>query len=155
MDRLNKALVLLAILVIECGGGLSLAIAMALSGQGGHVPDARVSTRPDAPADTQTRTVDTLPEPQSAKGFSRAAEPDTANLLTADTTDKKAAGVRFLAFLTERGGVLVSGQRSMGRALGWSKSWTHEVLHDLAHAGLIELHTGKSGTVAKLRAVAA
>jgi hypothetical protein len=72
-----------------------------------------------------------------------------------DTMDKSAASVRFLAYLRERGGVLVSGQRQIGLALGWSKSWTHEVLHDLAGAGLVKLTTGKTGTVVKLVSPAA
>jgi hypothetical protein len=36
---------------------------------------------------------------------------------------RNAASVRFLAFLQDRGGVLVSGQREIGRTMGWSKSW--------------------------------
>src|SRR5947209_149708 len=40
-DRVNKLLVLLAVLVIECGGGLSLAVGLSLSG----AVDTEVSTR--------------------------------------------------------------------------------------------------------------
>src|SRR5687767_14675025 len=75
---------------------------------------------------------------------------DTSPSGTPDATDRNAAGVRFLAFLNERGGVLVAGQREIGRTMGWSKSWTNEVLHDLAAAGVVKLSTGKSGTVVRL-----
>jgi DNA-binding MarR family transcriptional regulator len=80
----------------------------------------------------------------------RPDTPDTSPSGTPDATDRSAAGVRFLAFLEERGGVLVSGQREIGRTMGWSKSWTNEVLHDLAAAGLVKLSTRKSGTVVQL-----
>ena len=34
----------------------------------------------------------------------------------------------------------------MGQALGWSKTKTRELLHELAGLGFIKLTTGKTGT---------
>jgi DNA-binding GntR family transcriptional regulator len=40
----------------------------------------------------------------------------------------------------------------MAQALGWSKSRLHEVLHQLAHQGVVDLITNKTGTVVRLAA---
>ena len=68
---------------------------------------------------------------------------------------QNASGVRLLDLIRDKGGVLIGGQRSIARTLGWSKSRLHDALHDLAHAGLVKLTTGKSGTVVQLVPVAA
>jgi hypothetical protein len=64
-DRLNDLLVLLAVLMIEAGGGLSLAIGMALSGLPGRATDASADT-----ADSESRTKRTPPAspPDAASG---------------------------------------------------------------------------------------
>jgi hypothetical protein len=71
---------------------------------------------------------------------------------TADSSPQTAGGVRLLSFIRERGGVLVGGQRTMVRALGWSKSRLREVLHQLAGQGAVNLITNKTGTVVRLAA---
>ncbi len=50
-DRVNKLLVLLAVLVIECGGGLALAVGMALGDASRHSPETQ--KRDGVPAETQ------------------------------------------------------------------------------------------------------
>jgi DNA-binding GntR family transcriptional regulator len=40
----------------------------------------------------------------------------------------------------------------MAQALGWSKGRLHEVLHQLAHQGVVDLITNKAGTVVRLAA---
>ena len=154
-DRLNKLLVLLAVLVIECGGGLALAVGMSLSGEAEHREDERTSGRTVAEPDTRTPGPDTSAKAAISQPSACPPHLVTPLQLRADVSDKNVASVRFLAFLAERGGVLVSGQREIGRALGWSKSWTHEVLHELAGAGLVKLTTGRTGTVVKLKVAAA
>jgi DNA-binding Lrp family transcriptional regulator len=67
-----------------------------------------------------------------------------------DAIDKTAADVRLLSYLQEKGGVLVSSQGALARALGWSKWWCHVVLHDLAAAGLVKLTTAKTASVVRL-----
>ena len=44
-DTVNRLLVLLAVLVVECGGGLALVVGMSPSGADGHVWDTEVSGR--------------------------------------------------------------------------------------------------------------
>ncbi len=103
-DRINKLLVLLAVLAVECGGGLALAVGMSLSGSGGHVPNARTSTRTQASPDGRTLAPDTLPTASISWGFPRVHRYRTrACNPRPDTTDKNVAGVRFLVFLQERG----------------------------------------------------
>ena len=72
-----------------------------------------------------------------------------------DTCVPSASGVRLLDLIRDKGGVLIGGQSSIARTLGWSKSRLHDALHDLAHAGLVRLTTGKTGTVVQLVPVAA
>jgi hypothetical protein len=69
-----------------------------------------------------------------------------------DTHVHPDAGVQLLTLVKKSGGVLVCGQRSIAAALGWSKSWTNVVLHELAHAGCISLSTCRTGTVVRLLA---
>jgi hypothetical protein len=157
-DIVNRWLVILAVLVIECCGGLALAVGIALS------PD--VSSIPEACQSSSTSSE------QSSSGHARTRKLGTANVASTgaaiscpavftlpiaarmDTNPLSLAGVQFLSYLRERGGVLVAGQRAMAEALGWSKSWTNVVLHELANAGLVKLNTGKSGTVVQLAAAA-
>ena len=90
---------------------------------------------------------------RSARNGAVATRPPTPGQPTTgelDANPLSLAGVQFLSYLRERGGVLVAGQRAMAQTLGWSKSWTNVVLHELAGAGLVKLNTGKAGTVVQL-----
>jgi hypothetical protein len=185
-DRVNRLLVLLTVLVMECCGGLALTVGMALStpksaassaetrstvelsgteqGQQAapqrgdvstvhnHGLDTRSPTGHRAPRRAETSATDTQ---QFASSRAVVARPDVSALpvdVETDNSPLSVAGVQFLAYLRERGGVLVAGQRAMAGALGWSKSWTNVVLHELAGAGLVKLNTGRSGTVVQLAA---
>ena len=64
--------------------------------------------------------------------------------------DKREHCLSILVYPLSNSNLCVGGMIAMGQALGWSKSWTHEVLHDLAGAGLVKLTTGKTGTVVRL-----
>jgi hypothetical protein len=185
-DRVNRLLVLLAVLVIEMGGGLALTVGMALSaskphvgnaesastvelsssdpcqqtaarpqrvfGEPDHAPNNRAFAQTPADRDTEHPAPDTSPDAGATMANTRSPEPNTAPLAETNTAAQSDAGVRLLEFVRERGGVLVSGQRQIGKAMGWSASWTHQVLHDLSAAGLVKLTTGKSGTVVQLAA---
>lgn len=176
-DRLNKLLVLLTVMVVECGGGVSLAIAVSLSadarksrkaenrdpvtagngqmtpvsGSVGHLADICPSARtPD------TRTAE-APQGGHLSKIPLAAEPlrcppvvSASTGQSPDTHPFSASGVRLLSVLRERGGVLAGGQRTMARMLGWSKSRLNEVLHELAECGAVKLMTGSRGTVVQL-----
>jgi hypothetical protein len=152
-DAINRLLVLLAVLVVECGGGLALAVGMSLSGAGGHLRDTEVSGRtlgertPTDTADGHRVLIAGIAKPTTCP-----AAPDTLPGQTADTRQQSAAAVRLLGFIRGHGGVLVGGQRTMAQALGWSKSRLHKVLHQLAGQGAVNLITNKTGTVVRLAA---
>jgi hypothetical protein len=153
-DRANKLLVLLAVLVIECGGGLALAVGMSLSAAAGHAADTGRSGRTQGertPPDTVGRG---LLIPGITKANTCPIQPDTMTGQAADTGPQSPAAVRLISLIRERGGVLVGGQRTMAHALGWSKSKTHELLHALAGDGFVQLTTGRTGTVVRLAATA-
>ena len=155
IDRLNKLLVLLAVLVVECGGGLALAVGMSLSETAGHMADTQVSgstERPRTPPDTSSGHL------ASIAGNVQASSQAVAGISPrprADTSAHSASSVRLLSFIREHGGVLANGQRAMAEAIGWSKSKMHGVLHDLASAGLVELTTCKAGTIVRITSAAA
>jgi hypothetical protein len=149
-DYVSKLLVLLAVLVIECGGGLSLAVGMALTAPSdravnaerfGRTPEGRV---PDDRGENAPVNISSAVAPGRSPALNESLQ------LAPDAHDKSAASVRLLSFLTDRGGVLASSQLQLARSLGWSKTWTHETLHALAGAGLVRLTTGRAGTVVQL-----
>ena len=185
-ETVNRWLVILSVLAIEMGGGLSLAVGMALSAseepagrhearsqvelstadritaqvaQAGGVfspPEQRPNTRsfartpidrtPEHPAPNTSQNT-SISGPNTA--FTRQNNPPLPGPNADALSD---AGVRLLAFVRGRGDVLVSGQRQIGKAMGWSTSWTHAVLHSLADAGQVRLTTGRQGTVVQLPA---
>jgi hypothetical protein len=155
-DTVNRWLVILAVLVIECCGGLALAVGIALSAGLSHVPQAgqkaSTSTEHSEPGHAGTRRMDTKKDASTSARISRPAASALPVPGDVDTSPLSVAGVQFLAHLRERGGVLVAGQRAMADALGWSKSWTNVVLHELATAGVVRLATSRSGTMVALAA---
>ena len=159
-EVINKLLVLLAVLVIECGGGVSLAIGMSLSTPGekngevsadnDHVSAVVLSGRTQLSRTPTDTTSGHVPKPESDQSDRCPPEVSAVPRIPMDTSVQNASGVRLLGLIRDKGGVLIGGQRSIARTLGWSKSRLHDVLHDLAHAGLVKLTTGKSGTVVQL-----
>ncbi len=132
-ERLNRLLVLLAVLVIECGGGLSLSVGMSLSSS----QDTRTSAR-------RTRQVDTPGAVTVLPSVSRPVIPSASM--------SNPSSAKLLSILRESGGMIATGQRDLARTLGCSRSWANVVLHELARSGLVRLSTGKQGTVVRLAA---
>ena len=160
-EVINKLLVLLAVLVIECGGGVSLAIGMSLgapgaakthnvSGANGHVSTAVVSARTQVSRTHQDTSVGHVPRAALNQTARCPPEMSAGPRIPLDTNVQSASGVRLLDLIRDKGGVLVGGQRSIARMLGWSKSRLHDALHDLARAGLVKLTTGRTGTLVQL-----
>ena len=145
-ERVNKLLALLAVLAIECGGGFPLAVGMSLSTPIGQPLDRPVST--EVAATGRLSTQDRCDG--GACGHERSSTTSTVSAGPLDTRVQVDAGVQLLGLLKKSGGVLVCGQRSIAVALGWSKSWTNVVLHELARAGLVSLTTARTGTVVRL-----
>jgi hypothetical protein len=149
----NKLLVLLAVLIIECGGGLSLAVGMAL-GEGarsGHVKgvvgqgERSMSERPDEPLNADPG--------RAAENTSAVKRLDCSSALS--ERRNRSAHDRVLAALREKGGVLFGGQGALGASFGWSKTRMNEVLHELQAAGRVRLSVSRQGTAVRLTGGAA
>jgi hypothetical protein len=140
-DRANKLLVLLAVLVIECGGGLALAVGMALGDSARHAPETQ--KRDGVP--TATLGV-SLGVPSACHQAFPAFQSRTVQQQHAQT---EPLDQRLLRLIVERGGTLTAGQREIGRLIGVSASHAHRLLHDLFGAGVISLAPGRTGTVVK------
>ena len=107
-ERLTNSLVLLAVLMIEAGGGLSLAVGMALSSPAGAPTEAW-----KAPASTGTGQPGTLPV-DTPHSQANAALP------THPVTVFRASDV--LGWLQQHGGRAETSMRRLGDALGCSSS---------------------------------
>ena len=79
-DFVNKLLVLLAVLVIECGEGLALAVGMALSGSNEREPDTASSAQTSPPTDHRTLAPDTCQNAPKTRPSQRPPAPDTVEL---------------------------------------------------------------------------
>lgn len=62
------------------------------------------------------------------------------------------AGERLVQMLSERGGQLFGGQRTLAKAVGVSVGTMNTLLRELADAGTINVKAGKGGTVVQLAA---
>ena len=143
-DRLNDLLVLLTVLTIEAGGGLSLAIGMAL----GAAPAGRTAAPADAPVSEpeQSRT-----PPANAVAAARTtpdALPNTVSVRperTRQATVVRPSGVSD--WLIQQGGRAETSMRRLADTLGRSPSGVHDELRRLAASGLITAASGPRGTV--------
>jgi hypothetical protein len=136
-DRLSDLLVLLAVLMIEAGGGLSLALGMALSGPSGRAPEPS----PDTPASEArtdrtppAATTDALPTKPSEQPMATTVRPVGADIMEwLRTSGGKAEGVRFLAV-----------------QLGRPRSTVSDDCHRLAATGQLTMTRGSRGMVLAL-----
>jgi len=125
-DRLNDLLVLLAVIMIEAGGGLSLAIGMALGAPPAARPDGRLDTSTVRPEQSRTLPMNALD-----------ALPDTAS--ASSVSERPASVVRttgLVAWLQLQGGRSETSMRRLASAIGRSPSGVHEELRRLVAAGL-------------------
>lgn len=148
-ETINRLLVLLAVIVIECGGGLSLAVGMALSEPAGRsVQLDRANVHPD-------RTANAALNERANAGPEHQPEfectPSTLQRLPAlNEHPERSAHNRVLDALVKSNGVLFGGQGALGRSFGWSKTRMHEVLRELEAAGRVKLQTSSRGTAVRL-----
>jgi hypothetical protein len=117
-ERLNDLLVLLAVFMIEAGGGLSLAVGMALSGPVRAPKQAARAEHPPAPAlnalNTPGAVIETLPAPVFSPCVQRRSDPATA-VQTAD----------IVGLVRIAGGTLRTTTRRLGVQLGRSAASVH------------------------------
>jgi len=136
-EHLNDLLVLLAVLMIEAGGGLSLALGMALSGPTkGRTREPKVG-RCAEPEHFRT------PLPNAP-----AVQPERPTSTVQPPRDRPSDVVEWLA---QQGGRAETSRRRLAAALGRSASAVHDDLRPLAAAGAITMASGPRGTTLALR----
>jgi hypothetical protein len=133
-DRLNDLLTLLAVLVIECGGGMALAVGMAL----GEKPLSEQTVH-SSPGHSTTHTIAETP----------AASKERAGVHTVHSPPKTSRD-RLLALVHNANGALRTGHRALGEALGISATRAGQLLKGLAADGAIRVRAGKTGSVITL-----
>lgn len=159
-DTLNRLLVVLAVLVIELGGGLAFAVGQGLAQS---VPDRATvhrqtvqnarGTSLEAPQTARCgvdgQSVPPLSQPTAlaVSSFATDARQSAVPVLTSGTSSPEAA---ILSIVQNRGGAVIGTQRSMAEQFGLSRSVVNRTLHDLATAGRITLATSARGTVVTL-----
>jgi hypothetical protein len=148
-EGVNRLLVLLAVLVIECGGGLALAVGMSLSEHRGQRVREQVFTN-----------VPPLRSPMSVantantgdKGIRTRSErsPNAAVFAPVRSCSRKAVREALIAALRERGGPLQSSIRRLAHQLGTTPTTLHTVAGELTAAGVVSVVAGRRGSVFRL-----
>lgn len=133
-DRLNKLLVLLAVLVIECGGGMALAVGMSLSNKG--IDTQTVQTSP-----VHSLALEPPARPNNQTKIAPVRPVQSPAISTRD---------RLLEMVRSANGGLRTGHRGLGEALGVSATRAGQLLRDLAAEGLIRVRSSKTGSVITL-----
>jgi hypothetical protein len=161
-EWLNELLVLLAVLVIECGGGLALAVGMALSEGAAKplMPKVAVarsgqSERADSPGErsgtNEANEQSSVHSERQGENLSRINGFDRSPILT--ERPERSAHERVLSALRSKDGVLFGSQGSLGASFGWSKTRMNEVLHELQAIGRVRLAVSRQGTMVRLVAM--
>jgi hypothetical protein len=133
-ERMNKLLVLLAVLIIECGGGLALAVGMALGDKAFAAQTVhRGTVHSNAP-----------PIKEMPAAPIEITPAHTVHSPTLSARD------RLLQMVRDDKGVLRTGHRALGEALGISATRAGQLLKQLAEDGAIRVRAGKTGTVVTL-----
>ena len=138
-DRLNDLLVLFAVLMLEAGGGLSLAIGMSLSSP---------AAGPPAAAANATTLQAEQPRTPPAPALDAAANASDTSAVQPERT-RPASVVRpsdVASWLRLQGGRAETSMRRLADALGRSPSGVHDELRRLVASGLITLNADSRGT---------
>ena len=147
-DRMNKLLVLLAVLLVECGAGISATIGVALT------PDSRrVEIVHPVPLDTG--------RPERAPAVP-SSDPDTQAQHRTDSRTLPSVRTAFASplmaqpsgvqdWLAGQGGRAVISMRRLASVLGRSPSAVHDELRRLQASGALTLAPGPRGTAIVLR----
>lgn len=145
-DTLNRLLALLAVLVIELGGGASLAIGMALSDRGVRAGAEQVA------GGSLSGTLSTPPakQPLPSQRENGAFAGVSGLAGTLPSPPGSGARERLLSMLHDGQGTVRGCQAEIGRALGVSRARVRQLLGDLTMAGVIRVRTSATGTVVSL-----
>jgi hypothetical protein len=150
-DAVNGLLVLLAVLVIECGGGLALAVGLSLS----EHPEQRVRRQvfAEQPAlrspSFRANTANTGKEGARTRS---ERSPNTMVFPPVRNSSRKVVGDKLVMALRERGGPVHSSIRQLARQLGATPTTLHTVAGELMAAGVVSVIAGRRGSVFRLLA---
>jgi hypothetical protein len=133
-DAVNRLLVLLAVLVIECGGGLALAVGMSLSEH--RAQGVREQVFAEQPV---------LRSPPLRMNTS-----NTNRAVRHRSRSRKAVGERLLEVLRERGGPMQTSIRRLAHHLGTSPTTLHTAAGELMAAGVVSVIGGRQGSEFRL-----
>jgi hypothetical protein len=143
-DAVNRLLVFLAVLVIECGGGLALAVGMSVSEHRGQ--DVREQ------AFTNVSPLRSPPTNTGGKVLRTRSERSTNATVFAPVRSRKAVREALVATLRERGGPLQTSIRRLAQHLGTTPTTLHTVAGELMAAGVVSVVSGRQGSVFRLLA---
>jgi hypothetical protein len=138
-DRLNDLLVLLAVVTIETGGGLALAIGMALGTTPGSPPAASETLGVQTGPKTEMPAVDA---PVDSPSVQASRQSTTVVHVTADQD--------LAAWLRLKGGRVSTSMRRLAQELGRSPAGVHIEIGRLAAAGVLTAAPSSRGTVLTL-----
>jgi CRP-like cAMP-binding protein len=157
-DSLNKLLALLAVLLVEFGGGLSLAVAMGLSRDAAAVgPALSLSTTPSD--DTPLRTTNVQLSTQALSTPMQVVEPDGAKapdtllcgpVQPLPSTCAPTTRDKVLAHIRHAGGNVRASQCELATIVGCSPSRAAQVLRELRSLGLISVRASATGSILRL-----
>jgi hypothetical protein len=137
-DRVSRLLVLLSVLIVECGAGLSLTVGLSLSATQASVPQAASGQ------DTQLRTS------QTTAADAAQDAPNAAGRTLPDTRTASVQTSGLEDWLRGQGGKAHVGMRRLGAALGCSPSAAHDAVRRAAAAGVVRATPGPRGTALEL-----
>jgi hypothetical protein len=144
-EHLNDLLVLLAVLMIEAGGGLSLALGMALSAPPVAPAEVRMDGKCSAPEHPRTPRPNAQAHSPTERSNTAKRTPDHLRPMAV----RRASGVA--EWLAQQGGRAETSRRRLATVLGRSPSGVHDELRRLAASGAITMTTGPRGTLLALR----
>jgi hypothetical protein len=150
-ERANKLLVLLAVFVIECGGGLALAVGMSLS----EHREQRVRERlfaNDRTSRSPAFGANTVNTSKNAPRTRPERSPNAMVFAPVQDCSRKTVGERLIGVLRERGAPLQTSIRTLALHLGTSPTTLHTVAGELITAGVLGVVANRQGSVFRLLA---
>lgn len=157
-EVIARVLVLLQVLLLECGGGLAFIVGAVLAG--GPVERRKIANTsveqpnteaPKAPAPFTASE----PAPFSVQGSEQltaadhATSPETrafSGVRGGEHSEPSTARDRLLAFVREQGGSVQSGQRAIAAAVGVSTGRLNALIGELRGEGKLQVRAGSTGT---------
>lgn len=152
-EALNPWLALLAVALVEFGGGTCFAVAGVFGAAQSIAPVTTASasycgSRQEHVEQVESAEVASPPSPTEFTELSRRAECGTTPLPKLTIVDDDAE--RLVAMVEQHGNELLGSNRTFARALGVSHTQAGRLLDELEASGRVALSRGKGGTVVRL-----